>query len=120
MILALLLALGLAQPAPSSEEAWAEAAGDTVAVYATIHNPSMYDLYVVSGTSEAGDAVELREADKPATSLTVPAYGSLVLKPGGAHVSVSGLKGTLNAGDAVTVTLETDGGVAIAIAAIVK
>lgn len=120
MILALLLSWVSAQPAPSFENAWAAPAGDAVAVYATLSNPSMYDLYVVSGTSDAGAAVALRDGEKAVTSLTVPAYGSLELKPGGAHVRVLEVKRPLKPGDEVTLTLETDGGVAIAIAAIVK
>jgi hypothetical protein len=119
-MLALLLALMIAQPAPSAEGAWAESAGDAVGVYATISNPSMYDVYVVSATSDAAASAQLMEGAKPASSITVPAYGSVDFKPGGPHVKLTGMKSPLKAGDEVTLTLETDGGVALAIAAIIK
>jgi copper(I)-binding protein len=57
---------------------------------------------------------------KPAASITVPAYGSIELKAGGPFVRLSELKGQPKAGDAIKLTVSTDGGVAIAIAAVVK
>jgi copper(I)-binding protein len=57
---------------------------------------------------------------KPVANITVPAYGSVELKPGAAFVRLSELKRDVKAGDQLTVTVETDGGLAIAIAATVK
>jgi copper(I)-binding protein len=54
------------------------------------------------------------------TSIAVPAYGSAELKPGAMFVRLSELKAGLKAGDEVKLTLETDGGVSIEIAAAVK
>ena len=98
-----------------------------VAVYATLSNPTMYDAYVQSGTSDAGK-VELREADpstapgatKATSNITIPSFGSVELKAGGPFVLVTDLKGQPKAGETIKVTLNTDGGVAIAIAAVVK
>ena len=90
-----------------------------VAVYAMLTNPTMYDVYVQSGTSAAGK-VELREGDKPTSNITIPSYGSVELKADGPFVLVSELKGQPKAGDAINLKLMTDGGVAIAIAAVVK
>jgi copper(I)-binding protein len=90
-----------------------------VAVYATISNPTMYEAYLQSGSSDAGK-VELREGDKPTSNITIPSFGSVELKAGGPFVLVSDLKAQLKAGDTIKVTLQTDGGVAIAITAIVK
>jgi copper(I)-binding protein len=98
-----------------------------VAVYATLTNPTMYDAYVQSGTSDAGK-VELREGDpstpagagKVTSNITIPAFGSVELKAGGPFVLVSELKIQPKAGDTIKMTLMTDGGVAIAIAAVVK
>lgn len=90
-----------------------------VAIYAMLTNPTMYDAYVQSGTSEAG-TVELREGDKPTGNITIPAFGSVELTAGGPFVLVTELKGQPKAGDAITVKLMTDGGVAIAITAVVK
>ena len=109
-----------AQPTPTVSDATAQAAGDVMIVYATLNNPSMYDVYVTSATSDAAGKVELVQGDKPAASLTIPAYGSLELKAGSAHVKLSSLKHPPKAGDELKVTLQTDGGVAIAIAAVVK
>ena len=98
-----------------------------VAVYAMLTNPAMYDAYVQSGTSDAGK-VELREADpsiplgagKATSTITIPSYGSVELKAGGPFVLVSDLKGQPKAGDTINLKLMTDGGVAIAIAAVVR
>jgi len=98
-----------------------------VAVYAMLTNPTMYDVYVQSGTSDAGK-VELREGDpstplgagKPTSNITIPSYGSVELKADGPFVLVSGLKGQPKAGETINLKLMTDGGVAIAIAAVIK
>src|SRR6185436_170798 len=90
-----------------------------VAVYAMLTNPTMYDAYVQSGTSDAGK-VELREGGKPTANITIPAYGSVELKADGPFVLVSEVKGQPKAGDTINLKLMTDGGVAIAIAAIVR
>jgi copper(I)-binding protein len=90
-----------------------------VAVYAMLTNPTMYDAYVQSGTSDAGK-VELREGDKTTSNITIPSYGSVELKAGGPFVLVSELKAQPKAGDTVNLKLMTDGGIAIAIAAVVK
>ena len=99
---------------------WAQVGGGGVVVYGTINNPSMYDIYIVSGKSDAAVKIELLNGEKPVTSFTVPAYGSAELKPGAMFVRLSELKGELKAGDEVKLTLETDGGVSIEIAAIIK
>ena len=116
-----LLALALLQKDPTASDAWASApANGAIAVYATINNPTMYDVYLVSGTSDAAGKVELISADQPVANITVPAYGSAELKPGAAFVRLSDLKRDVKAGEEVTVTVETDGGIAIAITAVVK
>lgn len=109
-----------AQANPSASDASARITGDTAIVYGTINNPTMYDVYLVSGTSDAAVKVELLEGEKAVTSLTVAAYGSLELKADGPRVRVSGLKNQLKAGDQLKLTLETDGGLNIPIAAVVK
>jgi copper(I)-binding protein len=113
------LVLALLQPTPTATDAWAKVDAGIVNVYATINNPSMYDIYLVSGKSAAGK-VEMISAGKPVTSITVPAYGSAELKSGAAFLRLSELKDELKAGDEVELTLETDGGASIEIAAVVK
>jgi len=115
-----LLALAFVQKDPTASDAWAQAGKESVAVYATINNPTMYDAYLVSGKSESAGKVELISADKPVPNITVPAYGSAELKPGAAFVRLSELKKELKPGDQLTVTVETDGGISIPIAAVVK
>ena len=90
-----------------------------VAVYATLTNPTMYDSYVQSGTSDAGK-VELREGGKTTTNITIPAYGSVELKADGPFVLITELKGQPKAGDSINVTLMTDGGDKIALVAAIK
>ena len=114
------LALVFLQKDPTASDTSAQVLGDTAIVYATINNPTMYDVYVVSGKSDAAAKVELLDGDKVVTSLTVAAYGSLELKADGPKVRLSGVKGQLKAGDELKLTLQTDGGVNIPIAAIVK
>ena len=118
----MLLALSLAvlQKDPTASDAWAQISGGTVAVYATVNNPSMYDVYIVSAKSNAAAKIEFLNGEQPVTSFTVPAYGSAELKPGAMFVRLSELTGELKAGDEVKLTLETDGGVSIEIAAILK
>jgi copper(I)-binding protein len=114
------LSLAVLQKVPTASDSWAQVTGNAVAIYASLNNPTMYDVYVVSGKSDGAAKVELVNGDKAVTSITVPAYGSAELKPGAMFVRLSDLKGEVKAGDEVKLTLETDGGVAIAIAATVK
>ncbi|MEO7156549.1 MAG: copper chaperone PCu(A)C [Vicinamibacterales bacterium] len=127
-LIALLLNLTLhAQAAPTASDASAAIVDGGVAIYATLSNPTMYDVYVQSGRSDAGK-VRLREGDpstplgagKPTSNITIPSFGVVELKAGGPFVLVSDLKTQAKVGDTITVTLETDGGVAIAIAATIK
>jgi copper(I)-binding protein len=62
----------------------------------------------------------LRDADKTASTITIPSFGSVELKAGGPFVLVTDLKNQVKAGDTIKVTVSTDGGAAIAIAAVVK
>jgi copper(I)-binding protein len=111
---------------PSASDASAAIVSGGVAIYATLSNPSMYDAYVQSGKSDAGK-VELREGDpstalgagKPTSNITIPSFGSVELKAGGPFVLVTDLKSPVKAGDTIKITLETDGGAAIAVAAVV-
>lgn len=120
LILALLNLPLHAQPNPTASDPWAQVGGGGVAVYATINNPSMYDVYIVSAKSNAAQKIDLLNGEKPVTSFTVPAYGSAELKPGAMFVRLAELKDQLKAGDEVKLTLETDGGVSIEITAIIK
>ena len=110
----------ITQSAPSASDATAVVAGATASVYVVINNPTMYDIYVMSATSEVAGKVELYSADKPVDNMTVVAYGSLTLKAGGMFLRLSDMKRELKAGESITVTMMTDGGVAIAATAVVN
>jgi copper(I)-binding protein len=128
ILLSLALVLAFAQGKnPDASDVTAAIVPGGVAIYATLTNPTAYDAYVQSGTSDAGK-VELREGDpstplgagKATSNITIPAYGSVELKAGGPFVLVSELKGQPKAGETINLKLLTDGGVAIAIAATIK
>ena len=108
------------QPAPTASDASAVVAGATASVYLVINNPTMYDIYVTSATSEVAAKVELCSVDKAIDDLTVASYGSLELKAGGMFLRLSGMKRELKAGESIAVTMMTDGGVTIVATAVVK
>ena len=120
-LLAAITVLALsAQPAPTASDATAVLTEKTAAVYLVINNPTMYDIYVTSATSDVAGKVEIYSGDKAAPDMTVSSYGSLQLKAGGMFLRLSDLKRELKAGESITVTMMTDGGVAIAATAVVK
>lgn len=105
--------------------AWIEApaAGATSAnAYVSVDNPTMYEVYVVSATSAAAEKIEIRGAgaDAATTEVSVPAYGSVELKPGGTRLVLTGLKRPLKAGEKVELTLTTDSGVVLTVTADVR
>jgi copper(I)-binding protein len=112
---------------PSAGDTSAAITPEGVAIYGTLNNPTMYEAYVQSGTSDAG-TVELREGDpstplgagKPASNIAIPSFGSVELKAGGPFVLVSKLKAQPKAGETISVTLMTDGGDKIPVAATIK
>ena len=121
-LIALLLFLPLhAQPAITASDAWiAEPVDGAASAYLTIHNPTMYDIYVVSATSNAAGKIELRDSGKTVKNLTVPAYGWLELKPDGPHLRLVDLKKMPQVGTTVDLTIETDGGVTMKVSGPVK
>ena len=114
----------------SASNAWvkAPASGETTAsAFVVVDNPTMYDVYLVSASTDAAGSVQFQRAPKaadgkpePVSSLTAPAYGMVELKPDGVYLLLSDLKRPLNPGDTVELTLMTDGGVAIAATAEVR
>ena len=109
-----------AQPTATATDAWAEQLDRATLVYATINNPSMYDIFIVSAKSDAAKTVELWVKDKVVTSLTVPAYGSLELKRSESRIRMNDLVRAVKVGDELKVTLETDGGASIEVTAVIK
>ena len=128
VVTALLVTVDLSAQAPvTASSGWVmePAAGATsTSAYAVIENPTMYEVYVTAVATDAAESAEV--ADGPATApksvreLAVPAYGRTELKPDGVRFLLKDLKKPLKAGDAVELTLTTDGGVVIKLTAAVK
>lgn len=119
LMLSAVVSTSALQKDPTASDSHAALVDGGVAIYATLSNPTMYDVYVQSGTSEVGK-VELRDGAKTTTNIAIPSFGSVDLKAGGPYVLVTDLKAQPKAGDTIKVTLNTDGGAAIAVAAVVK
>lgn len=118
-----------AQKAPSASQGWITLSptdAATATAFAVIDNPTMYDVYLVSASSEIAGEIGFVDASRaaappaPVTEVTAPAYGKVELKPNGVHLVLKRLKRPLKAGETVALTLVTDGSVAIPVAAIVK
>ncbi len=127
-VIVLAVASIAAQKQLSASKAWvkAPAAGETSAIaFAVVDNPTMYDVYLMSAASDVAEAVEFRRAKgggppEVVANLTAPAYGAVELKADGVYLLLTGLKRALKRGETIAITLTTDGGVAIDVAAEVR
>lgn len=117
----------VAQKPLTASGAWVKlpAAGETTAAaFVVVDNPTMYDVYVVSASSDVAGEVQFwqKSADGRAEAvkeLPAPAFGKLSMTPDGAYMLLAGLTRPLKAGDTVTLTIATDSGQALTVAAIV-
>ena len=101
----------------SVEQPWSRATPNgakTGAVYMTIDNKSGAADKLTGASSDVADKVQIHEMKvengvmqmrEIAGGLTVPANGSVVLKPGSYHVMLIGLKKPLTVGEKFPVTL---------------
>lgn len=110
-----LCAVSAQEKRPEASEGWVQlpAEGEMGAqAFAVVRNPTMYDVYVVSASSEVAGKVELRDGADGAAAreLTVPAYGKLTMKADGAHVMLLDLERALVADESIRLILTTDGG----------
>lgn len=98
------------------EDAWVKAADAGMsAAFGTLVNSGTEDVTVVSGSSPASAEVELHEtvANESGAMImrpkeggfTIPAGGTLTLKPGGSHIMLMGLTEPIMAGEEVSLTL---------------
>ena len=133
--LAVLLVGGCAAPAASAAklaiaDAWARpaVAGGTSAVYLTIDNPGPDDALVAVRCVIAGSAM-IHQTTTDASGMTgmspmerllVPAGTSVALKPGGAHVMMTGLTRPLVAGERIELRLVFEHAGTITVAAAVR
>jgi len=104
----------VARPAPLE--------GGNGAAYLTVWNGLEEDVQLQEARSDAAATVELHETVEESgvmrmvphpEGFTVPAGGSLVLKPGGKHVMLLGLVQPLTVGDTIDLGLQFDNGTAI-------
>jgi copper(I)-binding protein len=117
----------LAQDKPvTATDAWVklpEPGAKSTTAYATINNPGMYAIYLVSGTTDVAGKVEFRDASKdnaPQEDVTVIAYESTYMNPKGVHMYLSDLKKELKEGDTVYLTLKTELGIPVEVEAKVR
>ena len=120
-------AVTLAQEKPiTATDAWVklpEPGAKTTEAYATVNNPGMYAIYLVSGTTDIAGKVEFRDASKgnaPQEDVTVIAYESTYMDPKGVHMYLSDLKRELKEGETVYITLKTELGIPVEVEAKVK
>jgi copper(I)-binding protein len=129
---AVLLALGVstasAQKVVETSDGWIRlpSAGETTArAFATIDNPTMYDVYFVSAAADVAESVQFLQVAAgggPGTlvkELTAPAYGKVELKPDGVHLVLNGLKRPLKPGETIAITIATETN-AVTLNAVVK
>lgn len=118
-----------AQPTLSAVSAWvaAPAPGATSATaYVQLNNPGMYDVYITAATADVAAKVEFRAGasggaePRPVAEFAVPAYGSTEAAATAPHLRLVDLTRPLAAGDTVQLTLTTDGGVQLKVAAAVR
>jgi len=106
----------LADDSIKVSEVWARATPASAkagAIYLTASNSGTAADRLVSASTPAADKTELHETVmdngvmkmRPVKSLPIAAGKSLVLKPGGYHVMLTGLKAPLKEGDSVPLTL---------------
>ena len=109
---------------PKATDGWVMLPSDgttSTRAFAVVRNPGMYDIYLVSASSEIAGNVELRQGgDGEAKELRVPAYGKLTMKADGAHLGLIDLKRPLEEGESVRLTLVTDSDVKIRVDALVQ
>jgi copper(I)-binding protein len=126
-VLLLGTAAAYAQDKPvTATDAWVklpEPGAKSTVAYATINNPGMYAIYLVSGTSDVAGKIEFRDAGKNNAvqeDVTVIAYESTYMNPKGVHIYLSDLKKELKEGDTVYMTLKTELGIPVEVEAKVR
>jgi copper(I)-binding protein len=112
-------------PPPKASNGWVKlpAAGATSTdAYVAVENPGMYDIYLLSASSDVAGSIEIRRTGKDAAleEVTVPANGSLDMDAKGVHLLLKDLKKPLNENDKVSLTLVTELGVKVQVDAVVK
>ena len=102
------------------------AAGETAtAAFVVVDNPTMYDVYLVSASTDVAKEVQFREAAPGAAAkqkqeVTAPAYEKVEMKADGLHLWLVDLKRPLKAGETIPILLTTDNGITLNVSAVVR
>lgn len=91
--------------------------------FASVSNPGMYAIYLLSATSDVAGKVELRDAKKGTQALeevAVLQYETTYMDPKGVHMVLSGLKRPLKEGETIWITMKTDTQEEVQVEAVVK
>lgn len=115
----------------TAADAWVRATPSvsmTSAGFMVLHNPAGRDATIVSARSAAARVVEIHETHddngimrmRRLDRLTVPARGSVRLKPGSFHLMLVDLTAPLTAGASVTFTLTLSDGSTFDVVATVR
>jgi len=116
--------VGTQEQEATASDGWIALPGDgetSASAYAVVRNPSMYDAYLVSASSEVAEKVEFRDASGDTVrELTVPAYGKLSMEPGEVHMLLVDLKRPLEEGEKVSLTITTDSSIKLGLEAVVR
>jgi copper(I)-binding protein len=99
----------------------AEGATSTLA-FASVRNPGMYAIYLISATSDVAGKVELRDARKGTqpVEVTVGQDATTYMDPKAIHMYLSNLKRPLKEGETINIVLTTEADIKIEVAAVVK
>ena len=121
------LAAGVhAQEKLAAADAWIALPADgqtTAMVFATINNPGMYDVYIVSGTTEVAEKIELHDLKRGPGAIddvTLIHYDTTRLDATGKYLLLSGLKRPLKEGEKIKLTLKLDTSDTLEVEAAVK
>jgi hypothetical protein len=98
------------------------------AVFAVIENHTSQKRWIVSGTSDSADKVELHQMQMtrgamsmvPIPKVDIPARGKKKFEPGDLHIMLFGLKKRPMIGETLTVTLMLDDGTTVPVVATVR
>ena len=110
----------------TASDAWVklpDAGATSTVAFATVQNPGMYAIYLISGSSDVAGKVEFRDASKANAvqeDVTVLQYDSTYMDPKGIHIYLSELKRPLKEGETINITLKTELGLPVEVAAVVK
>jgi copper(I)-binding protein len=125
LVLSTTAAAAVQQKVVTISSGWvkAPAAGATeTEAYLVIDNPTQYDVFLQTASSDVAGAVEFRTADKPEPLkfVTVPAYESLEMDAKGIYLLLRDLKKPLAAGATLPISVSTGPGAPLSVQAVVK